>query len=165
MSNEPTEKPIVLLVHGAWHRPLHYRLLIQDLQAQGFRVLAPPLASSGYDDSIDGKGWSDDVSRLQGALFPELDAGRKAIVVAHSYGGVPGTHVIQGQTVAEREARGLKGGIMSVVFIAAFPAVQAGPSLLEATRGRGLTLSLHDVVVNMPSCHLLSACRVYVRHY
>ncbi|KAH7161923.1 Alpha/beta hydrolase fold-1 [Dactylonectria macrodidyma] len=126
------QKPAVLLVHGAWHRPLHYRTLINDLNAKGFTVLAPPLASSGYDDSVDGKTYHDDVKRIHDVLLPILGAGRTVIGIAHSYGGVPLTVAIQGHTTAERAAKGLKGGIASAIYISPTPVFQTGISMYEA---------------------------------
>lgn len=146
MSN--TEKPVVVLVHGAWHQPLHYRRLIDALRAEGQTVLAPPLASAGYDDSIEGKSHTDDVRRIYETMLPYLDKGRTAVVVAHSYGGIPAAVATQGHTVAERKTRGLPGGIISMVHIATLPAVQAGISLYEAGGNQWLTTRFHDVEVS-----------------
>ncbi|KAH6687039.1 Alpha/beta hydrolase fold-1 [Verticillium dahliae] len=142
------QKPVVLLAHGAWHRPLHYRLLITALKGQGYTVLAPPNATSGYSDSVIGKTHKDDVKRYHDDLLPYLDAGRTAIIVAHSYGGIPGTMATEGHTLAEREARGLKGGIIAIVYIACGLATQKGVSILEAGGGEWFSLQFHDVKEN-----------------
>lgn len=141
-------QPVVLLVHGAWHQPLHYRRLINALRAEGQVVLAPPLASAGYDDSIDGKTMADDVRRVHETLLPYLDKGNKVVVAGHSYGGVVATEAVHSHTVAEREARGLPGGVVSVVYIAAAPALQAGISMYEAAGGQASKNGFHDVVVS-----------------
>ncbi|KAM0273609.1 hypothetical protein ACHAQH_008203 [Verticillium albo-atrum] len=143
MSND--QKPVVLLAHGAWHRPLHYRLLINALKEEGYTVLAPPNATSGYSDSVIGKTHKHDVKRYHEDLLPFLDSGRKAIIIAHSYGGVPGTMAVEGHTVAEREARGLKGGITSIIYIACGLPTQKGVSMLEAGGGKWYSLQFHDV--------------------
>lgn len=148
MSN--VKKPVVLLVHGAWHRPLHYRLLINRLREQGFTVLAPPLATSGCDDSIAEKTQRDDVHRIHEVLLPYLDSGRQAIVVAHSYGGVPATEAVEGHTVAERTARGEKGGITAVIYISAILAMQTGESVIGAAGGEYQTLRFHGLDVSFP---------------
>ncbi|KAF5009092.1 hypothetical protein FDECE_4644 [Fusarium decemcellulare] len=144
MSNDKP-KPVILLVHGAWHRPLHYRSLIHDLQGEGFTVLAPPLASSGYDDSVDGKTYHDDVKRIHDAVLPLLDQGRVVIGVGHSYGGVPLAASIQGHTVADRAKKGLKGGIASAVFISPTPVIQTGISMYESAGRQYTTAWFHDV--------------------
>lgn len=140
--------PVVLLVHGAWHRPLHYRSLISALQASGFTVLAPPLASSGYDDSIDTKSHLDDMKRIHDALLPVLDRGRTVVGIAHSYGTVPMARAMLGQSVADRASRGLAGGIISAIFIAPVPLLAKGISMLEASGGRWPTSWFHDVTVS-----------------
>ncbi|KAL6412950.1 hypothetical protein AUP68_02444 [Ilyonectria robusta] len=143
--NEDKQKPVILLVHGAWHRPFHYRSLIDALNTKGFTVLAPPLASSGYDDSVDGKTYHDDVKRIHGVLLRVLDSGRAVIGVGHSYGGVPLTAAIQGHTIAERTAEGLEGGIASAIYISPTPILQTGISMYEAGGHQWKTSWFHDV--------------------
>lgn len=145
--NEDKQKPVILLVHGAWHRPFHYRSLIDALNAKGFTVLVPPLASSGYDDSVDGKTYHDDVKRIHHVLLPVLDSGRTVIGVGHSYGGVPLTVAIQGNTIAERTAEGLKGGIRSAIYISPTPIFQTGISMYEAGGHQWTTSWFHNVSV------------------
>ncbi|KAI3325351.1 alpha/beta-hydrolase [Xylariaceae sp. AK1471] len=123
------EKPVIIIVHGAWHSPVHYRKLIEPLRTQGYTVLAPTNASVGIDDSIVGKTYIDDVKRIHEALLPHLDAGREAVMVCHSYGAIPGTASLEGQTVEERAARGLKGGVKEVLYYAAVAIPQRGMSL------------------------------------
>lgn len=109
--------------------------------------MAPPLASAGYDDSIAGKSYHDDTKRLNEALLPHLDQGRTVIAVAHSYGVVPLSHAVNGQTVAERASRGLTGGFVSFLFIAPSPFIQAGLSMYQFAGNQWLTLSLHYLEV------------------
>jgi pimeloyl-ACP methyl ester carboxylesterase len=127
-----TEKPVIVLVHGAWHHPHYYRRLIDPLREQGYVVLAPPMASTGPDDSVAGKTWVDDVRRIHEVMLPHLDEGREAIVVCHSQGGIAGSASIEGQSVAERKALGLKGGVRAVIYIAAFALPERGLSLFAA---------------------------------
>lgn len=101
------ENPIILLCHGAWHRPLHYRSLINALQDEKFTVIAPPLASSGYDDSIDFASHIDDMKRLHDAILPHINQGKTIVAVGHSYGSVPLAEALQGYTTTERVAAGL----------------------------------------------------------
>jgi alpha-beta hydrolase superfamily lysophospholipase len=125
------EKPVIVLVHGAWHHPLHYRALIWALQEQGYTVLAPLNATVGIDDAIAGKTHKDDVKRIHDYLLPVLDEGREVLMVCHSYGGVPGTASIEGHSVAERAAKGLKGGIKSVLYISALLPPSRGMSVWD----------------------------------
>ncbi|KAF4430470.1 pyrethroid hydrolase [Fusarium acutatum] len=143
--NKKDEQPVILLIHGAWHRPLHYRLLIQAFQQQGFTVLAPPLASSGYDDSVDGKTYHDDVKRIHDAVMPYIDSGRKVIGIGHSYGAIPLTVAIEGHSIAEREQKGLTGGFNSVIYVAPTPVLHKGISMYEAAGEHRKTPFFHDV--------------------
>ncbi|KAI1208931.1 Alpha/beta hydrolase fold-1 [Annulohypoxylon truncatum] len=113
------EKPTILLIHGAWHIPLHYRSLIDPLRSSGYTVLAPYLVTTGYDDSIDGKTHADSTNQIREYLRPLLDQGRKILVVAHSAGGVVATGAAAGLTLEDRAAQGLPGGIIGIVYIAA----------------------------------------------
>lgn len=148
------EKPIILIAHGAWHRPWHYSPLIHRLRAKGYTTLVPSLATSGHDSpSISLASYPDDVLRLHEVLLPYLSRGREAVVVAHSYGGVPATHAVERHTVAERAARGLQGGIVSVVYIASLPVVEQGVSLCEAGGNEWLTLGFDHVDVSAKRLH------------
>src|SRR2546427_6273240 len=71
MSNRPN----IILVHGAWADGSSWSAVIEDLQANGYKVTAPqfPLTSL-----------ADDVARLRQVLA--LQEGR-TILVGHSYGG------------------------------------------------------------------------------
>ncbi|KAJ1324117.1 alpha/beta fold hydrolase [Microdochium nivale] len=117
---EPSQKPVVLLIHGAWHSPGHYNLLIAGLRDAGCVVLVPTLTTLGWGDEVLGKSWPDDVAMLISILLPYFDQGREVVVVGHSYGGVSATQCCAGHTVPERAARGDKGGIKAVVFMTAW---------------------------------------------
>lgn len=60
-----------------------------------------------------------------------MNEGKEIILVAHSYGGIPGCASIEGQTVAERSARGEVGGISCVFFIASFALEKRGMSCTD----------------------------------
>ncbi|KAI1760701.1 hypothetical protein GGR53DRAFT_65818 [Hypoxylon sp. FL1150] len=112
-------KPVILLVHGAWHIPLHYRYLIDAIRSSDYTVLALNLVTAGYDDIIVGKTHLDAVSQVREFLIPYLKQGRKAVVIGHSYGGLVAHQAVAGLTLEERSAQGLTGGVTSIVFISA----------------------------------------------
>ncbi|KAH7024440.1 Alpha/beta hydrolase fold-1 [Microdochium trichocladiopsis] len=120
MAATAVEKPVILFVHGAFHAPCHYTPLIKGIQRAGYTVLAPALPSSGPDASIVGKALADDVARITEVAAPYLDAGRELVVMAHSFGGKPGTEFTGAQAVPERKRRGLTGGVRAIVYLAAF---------------------------------------------
>ena len=94
---EVSDRPNIILVHGAWADGSSWGSVIERLQADGFHVRAPqfPLTSL-----------ADDVARLRQVL--ELQDG-PTIVVGHSYGGQIMTAL--GEDVPN---------VVALVYIAAF---------------------------------------------
>jgi pimeloyl-ACP methyl ester carboxylesterase len=92
-----SDRPNIVLVHGAWADGSCWSGVIERLQAQGFQVRAPQLPLTSL---------ADDVARLRQVL--EFQDG-PTIVVGHSYGG-------QIMTALGDEAPNVVG----LVYIAAF---------------------------------------------
>jgi pimeloyl-ACP methyl ester carboxylesterase len=92
-----SDRPNIILVHGAWAEGACWSGVIERLQADGFHVRAPQFPLSSL---------ADDVARLRQVL--ELQDG-PTIVVGHSYGG-------QVMTALGSDARNVVG----LVYIAAF---------------------------------------------
>ena len=69
------------------------------------------------------------------ALLPLLDAGREAVLVCHSHGGVAGSAAVEDQTLADRAARGLLGGVKAVVYISSFAFPEKGMSIMRFIGG------------------------------
>ncbi|KAK2590692.1 hypothetical protein QQS21_011616, partial [Conoideocrella luteorostrata] len=116
-------KPLIACVPGSFHRPSAWDAVAEPLRNQGFKVILPPLATSATTEAaqdIAGKTSLDDVSLIHEHLLPLLEQGEEAVVVSHSYGSLPATLAVEGHTVQERRARGLKGGISALVVIAGF---------------------------------------------
>ena len=145
-----TNKPIIVIIPGAFHRPSHYAPIIQPLQSLGYRVLSIPLVVSG-DSEADLSPTStpaDDAAALQSHLLPLLDAGpppNQAVLVAHSYGSNVATACIRNQSVPERAARNLRGGIIGVIWIAGFAFPARGKNILGGDE-RDLPLREHRVL-------------------
>ncbi|KAF5623178.1 uncharacterized protein FTJAE_10701 [Fusarium tjaetaba] len=131
-----SEKPVIAIIQGAWHRASHYEGLAQSLTNKGFTVLQPDNVTASNDDGIKGKTHLDDVEAIRQSLQPALDEGKRIVLVCHSYGGIPGSAAVDGLQVHEREAKGLPGGISHVVYIAAFALPVKGLSLLSAAGGQ-----------------------------
>ncbi|MFE3168239.1 alpha/beta hydrolase [Streptomyces sp. NPDC059224] len=109
--------PSLLLVPGAWHKPEHLQLLIDDLP--GIDVHTVALTSCGDDPKALGDMYSD-AAAIRGAVEA---IGGPVVVVAHSYGGVPTT-----------EALADAPNVKSIVYLAAFQ-LDAGDSLLPSAGG------------------------------
>ncbi|KAJ1326162.1 alpha/beta fold hydrolase [Microdochium nivale] len=96
-------KPVVLLVHGAWHSLGHYNHLIKSLQATDHTVVAPQLASAGIGELVIGKDLADDVARIDDVADSHIEEELGIILVAHTYGGLPGTNYLEGRTAHKRQ--------------------------------------------------------------
>jgi hypothetical protein len=127
-----TEKPIIIVVHGAWHRPIHYINIYNYFQAKGYTVRIPALTTAGRSDDVAQRDTSDDIQLLRGIMRGYLDLGKSVVLVCHSFGGFPSTGAAVGETISDRQARGEKGGVAAVVYLAAFAPPQVGVSLLAA---------------------------------
>ncbi|KAJ4175960.1 hypothetical protein NW767_015465 [Fusarium falciforme] len=127
-----TPYPVIVLVHGAWQSPEHFKLLVQAFHGEGFHdVVTPRNVTSGMPEEIVGKTHLDDVQVIHEAITPYLDAGRDIVLVAHSYGGVPAVSSLEGFTIQERALKKLNGGIKGIVTVAAFLLPQKGLSLFQ----------------------------------
>ncbi|MEU1538789.1 alpha/beta hydrolase [Actinacidiphila glaucinigra] len=109
--------PSLLLVPGAWHKPEHLQLLIDDLPDIDVHTVA--LTSCGDDPEALGDMYSD-AAAIKGAV-EAIDG--PVVVVAHSYGGVPATQALVETPNAKR-----------IVYLAAFQ-LDAGDSLLSSVGG------------------------------
>jgi pimeloyl-ACP methyl ester carboxylesterase len=77
--------PVVVLVHGAWHGPWAWEAVIARLTGEGIRTIAVDLPSKGFETALLGD-LRDDAETVRAAV--DAAAG-PALVVAHSYGGLP----------------------------------------------------------------------------
>jgi pimeloyl-ACP methyl ester carboxylesterase len=111
-------RPAVLLVPGAWHKPDHWHLLVDELSDMDVRTVA--LTSTGDDPAALGDMYADAdvIARAAAAIDGPV------VVVAHSYGGVPAT-----QAVADA------GNVVRIVYLASFQ-LDSGEALLSPNGGR-----------------------------
>ncbi|WP_437968095.1 alpha/beta hydrolase [Sorangium sp. So ce260] len=110
----------VVLVHGAWHGPACWSQVARRLLGSGLDVRVPALPSAGPDPGRPGDLAAD--AEVVRAALAEVPG--KAVVVAHSYGGLP---------VTEVAAR--SGKVTHIVYLCAFM-LDAGESLLSAIGGQ-----------------------------
>jgi pimeloyl-ACP methyl ester carboxylesterase len=111
--------PVVILVHGAWHGPWAWASVSDLLAAEGIRSLAVDLPSKGADTAALGD-LHDDAEAVRAAVE---GAGVPALVVAHSYGGLP---------VSEGLAE--SANVAHLIYVAAFM-LAPGESLLGLRGG------------------------------
>jgi pimeloyl-ACP methyl ester carboxylesterase len=106
-------RPSVLLVPGAWHKPDHFHLLIDELADMDVHNVT--LTSSGDNPATLGDMHTDAEVIAQAVAA----VGGPVVVVAHSYGGIPAT---QGLTNARN--------VRNIIYLASFQ-LDAGDSLLS----------------------------------
>lgn len=130
------DKPVILLVHGAWHPPILYDSLKYALGARGCELLVPKLATVGLGKT--GLSWDADVAMLLGIATPLFDQGRSVVLVGHSYGGIPACIATRGNGIDDRRAVGKRGGFSHLVFLCAFAMPARGMSVLSVSGGSWL---------------------------
>ena len=106
-----TERPTIVLIHGAWSDPSAWDETVRRLQADGFRTESPRLDLLGVEG---------DVESVRAAL--DAIPGRK-IVVAHSYGGIVSSNAAYGRS-----------DVLALVYTAAF-VPDAGDSIVSMGAG------------------------------
>lgn len=107
----------LLLVPGAWHKPEHLKLLVEQMPDVDVHTVA--LTSSGDDPSALGDMYKD--AAAIAAAAAAIDG--PVVVAAHSYGGIPTTQALANVSNVRR-----------IVYLAAFQ-LDAGDSLLSSVRG------------------------------
>lgn len=140
-----TKKPVILLVHAAFHRPIHYESVLSTLRDRGFTVVAPELPTTGDDPSLT---YADDIAVLERVLQPLFERGREVVMVAHDFGALPASHCIEGESVAERRECGLAGGIRHYVNVCGLSYSERGRDIV-GKRNEFPLQEYHDVDVSI----------------
>lgn len=120
--------PTVVLVPGAWHQPSCMHQLQDELTSRGLNAITVAHPSIG-NTAHPLKTLVDDRASLHAVIVELADNGHYVTVVAHSYGGAVTSGASEGLGVAERRAAGKPGGIVMIVYLAAF-VVPKGQTLL-----------------------------------
>lgn len=124
----PSNKPSIVLVHGAWHVPAHYATFISLLEVAGFDVSCPLLPSCDDSKRHSGSDLYADAQLVRDHILSLLDQSCPVVMLLHSYGGAVGTEAARGLSTSERAAQGLQGGIVRLVYMCAFM-LQVGESV------------------------------------
>lgn len=138
--------PVILFTPGAWHGPWAFDAIRKDLEGRGLDTAAVTLATVGSGD-VDA-GVAQDTAAVRAEIEKIVSKGREVVVVAHSYGGVPSSNAVEGLGVQDRKAKGVEGGVASVVYMTSF-AIPAGTSLMDGVGG--VFPSWWNVTVRPPS--------------
>ncbi|KAH6714323.1 hypothetical protein BKA61DRAFT_575104 [Leptodontidium sp. MPI-SDFR-AT-0119] len=119
----------------AWHFPAGFDAVRELLKPLGYATEAVALPSIGAEPPT--KTLADDSAHTRAAIEKLADAGKKVVVVTHSYGGVVGSCAVEDLGFAQRKAAGKEGGVINFVYLSAF-ALPKGVSLLDALGGSPL---------------------------
>ena len=112
-------KPTFVFVPGAWHKPDIYSAVINSLNDHEYPTVGLPLPSAGAMPP--NMTFDEDVKAIRDTLTKLVDTEEKdVILVVHSYTGMPGAEAPQGLGKKDRQGKGLKGGVVRLVFIMAF---------------------------------------------
>ncbi|KAJ4257968.1 hypothetical protein NW762_008105 [Fusarium torreyae] len=123
-------KPVIVFVPGAFLGAGPYASFSKTLRAKEYTVEVVSLPSAGDLSSkttlspewksLASKTVESDVQAIHDALASYFEQGERVLIVGHSYGSIPAMLSIQGQTLDERTAKSLQGGIVGYINIAGF---------------------------------------------
>ena len=106
-----------VFIPGAFHTSAHFQLIIKALESKGFASYAVDLPSVGH--AAPSHGLDHEINAIREAILEFSDKGKDIVLVAHSYGGFPGSRAIAGLDQDTRSKEG-KRGVKRVYFISAF---------------------------------------------
>lgn len=124
-------KPTIVFAPGAWHQPSCFDRIRHALHQRGYTTAAVSYPSVGYGSN---KTLSDDTIALRKVLEKIAATGAEIVLVLHSYGGTVGSNAVDGLGVKERALQNKNGGVIMVVYMAAF-AIPKGKSLRDVSGG------------------------------
>lgn len=124
-------KPTIAIILGAAATTEHYASLCSALEAKGYPTACGDPPSITVEDATIVT-IQDDVDFVRSkVLAPLLAEGKDVVVVAHSYGGGYGAAALEGLSKRERTKKGEEGGVVGVIYLAAF-CIDPGESTLQA---------------------------------
>jgi pimeloyl-ACP methyl ester carboxylesterase len=129
------EKPQIVVIPGAWHGPIYFEKLQSMLEKAGYTIHVRQLASTGNSQPV--KSLDDDIALVRSLVEEAIGDGNDVVVVAHSYGGIVAGSALEGLGKAQREAAGLRGGIIRCGYMCAF-IVPKGVSIMDKLGGKPL---------------------------
>lgn len=144
-----TNNPVIVLVPGAWLTPIQYRELVILLDLSGYRTVIQQLPSVNSDNPSAHTVETDTSFVRNDLLLPEIRAGREVVLLMHSYGGFPGPVAANGLSKKELSTQGKPGGIIGMIMLSAFIALQ-GQSLLDKLIGKTYSAWILQFVRPLP---------------
>ncbi|KAJ3034072.1 hypothetical protein HDV00_005470 [Rhizophlyctis rosea] len=112
-------RPHIVLIPGAWLPPQTYTNYLNALTAEGYTTHLFTAPSQTYKDPTTVHIQAD-IDTIRDFIRPIIDNGNEVVLVMYSYGGCTGAAAAYGLSVATRAAEGKSGGILGLIFTAAF---------------------------------------------
>ena len=149
----PVTETVILLVAGAFHVSSAMDFLSSQLRQDGYDTRTMGLVSVNNKDCT----IKHDVTAIKTEMLIPLiqRQGKDIVLYLHSYAGMPGSTAIKGFAKADRVAKGLKGGIIGLIYQSGF-IPKEGQTVLGM--GGKEYASWHDVNVCRTSLDLTRAC-------
>lgn len=116
--------PTVVIVSGPWPLLEYMQPLMQAFSSHHYPAICK-IPSSYPQETETSQPINPDFKYLrEEVLIPLLNQEKDVILLMHSYGGVYGPSAIEGLSKTERTAHGKAGGIVALVFCAAYTALK-----------------------------------------
>ncbi|PLB47688.1 alpha/beta-hydrolase [Aspergillus steynii IBT 23096] len=128
-----SQSPIVVIAPGAWNRGSAYDDFGDILKKRGIRSMAVDHVSNGAEPP--NKGLTEDSNRFRELVCHLVDQGEKLVLLGHSYGGMVISAAATGLGFQERQKAGKPGGVICLVYVAAFVA-ERGKNLRDMVGGQ-----------------------------
>ena len=107
--------PTVLYVPGFWEGVEPFQQVASLLSAKNIAVATSALRSTGTS-SPGNPSMHDDIATIRSSVETLTAEDKETVMVLHSAGGFLGSNAIEGLTAKARTAKGLKGGVVGIVF-------------------------------------------------
>lgn len=146
-----SNKPIFVLIPGAWHPPSSFDQVRTLLTAQGYESEAITTPSVGAESPE--TGLHADIQHAHSVISGLANSGRQIVVVNHSYGGIVGAGAVEGLGYKQRSEKGKSGGVIMVIWMGAFVAPK-GKSLYNMLGNRFTDWMIAKVCAMKPNFRL-----------
>lgn len=118
-------KPVIVIVPGAWQKPVVWNDLVQRLHTADFEAIHVELRTIG-STVTPLHGLADDVAAVRSVLGELASQSKTALLLGHSSGGLVGSNAMKGQD-----------NVVGMIYLAAF-AIPHGKALLDMLGGKPL---------------------------
>jgi pimeloyl-ACP methyl ester carboxylesterase len=130
--NMRAENLTIVIVPGSFSPPSMYSSIVSQFSSHGYEDFSVALPSVGRKQDASPATMHDDAAHIRSVATKFADEGKDVVIAMHSYGGIPGAESALGLVKEDRQAAGRKGGIIRLVYFAAF-LVPEGRSLRDMT--------------------------------